>query len=174
MKTVVLTGPESTGKTTLAKKLAEHYNGLWIPEYAREYVEKLDRDYTYEDVEAIARHQIEVLDILANKHKSDNSLVFLDTHLIITKVWFEYVYHKKPQWFDKALKTSKIDLYLLCKPDIKWEYDPVRENGDKREFFYQWYKKEIRQTQTPLAEISGEGADRLNHAVDAVDALFHL
>ena len=76
-------GPESTGKTTLARHLAGRCHGTWVPEYARTYVEQLDHPYTRQDVEAIARYQVKQLQ--ADYRTED---VFFDTELIITRVWF--------------------------------------------------------------------------------------
>ena len=133
---IVITGPESTGKTLLSKQLAEHFKTDWIPEYAREYVENLDRAYTFEDVEKIAKKQIETDKQI---FKKTNDLVFIDTWLIITKVWFTEVYKNVPDWIHEHIISSKIDLFLLCKPDIEWAEDPLRENKNKRDYLFQKY-----------------------------------
>src|SRR5690554_5934857 len=92
---IVLTGPESTGKTTLAEKLANHYSLAWTKELAREFVENLNRPYIEKDVLEIAKLQIlEENKILNKNHKA----VFFDTDLIITKIWLLHVYGKSPNW----------------------------------------------------------------------------
>ncbi len=173
MYSIVLTGPESTGKSTLSKSIAKIYNGIYIPEYAREYAENLNRDYTYEDVEIIAKKQVEQYNDAKEKYK-DNTFVVFDTFLIITKIWFVFVYKKYPKWIDEALKNCKIDLYVLCKPDLEWVYDPVRENGstETRNYLYNLYKEEILKLKTPFIEISGKGEKRLNNILDYLDKNF--
>ena len=146
MYKVGIIGPESTGKTTLARYLAERYHGVLVPEYAREYVEQLGRPYTREDVETIARHQIEQLQRLTT---NDQRLYFFDTELIITKVWFEYKYGECPAWVEDALRRFPMDVYLLCYPDIEWQFDPVRENPDNREELFLHYEQEIQKLSIP-------------------------
>lgn len=139
-------GPESTGKTILARHLAQRCQGIWVPEYARTYVERLDRPYTREDVEAIARYQIEQL-----SQDYGTKDVFFDTELIITRVWFLHRQWECPEWVDEAIKSYPMDYYLLLYPDIAWQYDPVRENGDIREQLFQEYESEIRRTHVPYS-----------------------
>lgn len=167
--TIAIIGPESTGKTTLCQALSEHFGCEWIAEYARGYVEQLGRPYTYADVEQIAKKQVEQL--RDYQQDSKGKLLLLDTDLIITKVWFAHVYGRIPEWIDSAIAEQKIDFYLLLRPNIAWEYDPVRENGDKREFFYDWYKREIERTGVPFAEIGGLGSQRTQNAIEAIEKI---
>ena len=164
---IAVTGPESTGKTTLAKQLAEHFSGQYIPEFAREYVEKLSDHYTYEDVEIIANHQVE--QYLATKSES-GQLFFFDTWLIITKIWFNWVFEKSPDWLDDQIHNCPIDLFLLCQPDLPWEADPVRENGgENRIKLFNQYKKELNQYGFNFVEIGGFGEVRLQSAIAAIN-----
>lgn len=140
---VGIIGPESTGKSTLARYLARRYNGICVPEYAREYIEKLNRSYTMEDVEAIARHQIEQL------QEIKDGLYFFDTELIITKVWFEHKYGSCPAWLEQAIQDYPMDVYLLTYPDIEWKPDPVRENPDIRLELFERYESEIQKLDIP-------------------------
>jgi NadR type nicotinamide-nucleotide adenylyltransferase len=169
---VAILGPESTGKTALAKRLAEHFNTPWIPEYAREYVEKLTIPYTYDDVCNIARTQIEQEKLYEEHPELSNSYVFFDTDLIITKVWLEYKYGVVPEFITERLKTGFYDLYLLCTPDLPWEADPVREHEADREFFFNWYKKEIEQTGKPCVIVTGTGNQRVLNALAALPIIF--
>ena len=151
LKVIVVTGPESTGKSTLCQQLAEHFHSEYIAEYARNYVAEHGYKYTYKDVEHIARHQHEHLQKTIERIKSTPSesnepyLLFVDTHLIITKVWFEKVFDHEPAWLNEAIAQSPVDLYLLCQPDTPWEYDPVRENPNIRPELYNRYKALIEQ-----------------------------
>ena len=140
---VGIIGPECTGKSTLARYLANRYHGVLVPEYAREYMENLNRPYTVEDVETIARHQIEHL------QKLKDGLYFFDTELIITKVWFEHKYGSCPAWLEQAIHDYPMDVYLLTYPDIEWKPDPVRENPDIRLELFDRYESEIQKLDIP-------------------------
>jgi NadR type nicotinamide-nucleotide adenylyltransferase len=133
-KIIVVTGAESTGKSVLTEWLAHHFRVPFIPEFARSYVESLQRKYTYSDVEKIAQQQIRELQ---KKTELKYPLVFVDTWLIITKIWFEEVFGHSPQWLETAIKKTKIDLFLVCDTDLPWLPDPVRENGGKRRIYLQ-------------------------------------
>lgn len=164
---VAILGPESTGKSELAKSLAIHYSTIWIPEYAREYVEKLNSPYTYEDICRIAKTQIEQQQ--EYEDSTAGNFIFFDTDLIITKVWFEHCYKKVPEFVVERMSTNYFDFYMLCAPDLPWIPDPVREHGDDREYFFNWYLAEIEQTQKPYVIISDIGAQRLQNAIAALN-----
>ena len=169
---IAVTGPESTGKTTLALYLAKQYNGQYIPEFAREYVEKLPRHYTYDDVEAIAKIQVE--QYLSTKSISGTLFIF-DTWLIITKVWFNWVFGKTPQWLEDKILECPIDLFLLCLPDLPWEPDPVRENGgENRLKLLNLYRHELQHYGFNFVEIGGIGDVRLQSGIDAVNNMIYL
>lgn len=165
MKVAIL-GPESTGKTELASQLAQYFNVQWVPEFAREYVENLATSYTYEDVCNIASKQIEQEKYFDQQSK--DGLVFFDTDLIITKVWFQYSYNRVPQFVTEWMAENSFDFYLLCAPDLPWEFDPVREHGDDRDYFFDWYKREIEQTGKPYVVVKGVGYQRTQNAIDAL------
>jgi len=167
---IAIIGPESTGKSELAQSLAVHYNTTWIPEYAREYIEKLNRPYTYRDICKIARNQIE--EELKLENNSNGEIVFFDTELIITKVWFEYCYKRVPKFLLQRLKKNFFDLYLLCEPDIPWQPDPVREHGNDRQFFFDWYRREIELIGKPYVIINGIGKIRKENAENAIESFF--
>ena len=171
VKVIVITGPESTGKSTLCRELAAHFGSEYINEYARDYVAERGYKYTYEDVEHIAQYQHEYLrkkieEIRRKPAESDEPyMLFVDTHLIITKVWFEKVYGREPEWIAEAIAQSPVDLYLLCQPDTEWEYDPVRENPNIRPELYNRYKELIEQYGFKYEEVSGLGTARLECAL---------
>lgn len=162
---IVITGAESTGKSTLAEKLSDHFNASWIPEFARQYVENLNHKYTYADVEAIALHQIKIENELVNK-----PVVFFDTWLIITKVWFDFVYGKHPAWLHQAILNSNIDLFLLCDIDMPWVEDPLRENGgENRKILHQIYINELKTYNFEYQIVSGLDQSRLQTAINFVN-----
>ena len=162
--TFVITGPECTGKTTLAKGLAEHFSNPWIPEYARDYIQNLSRPYTYQDIEHIAGIQISQLKEFQEKAKT---LLFVDTFLIITKIWFDVVYSHYPKWIDEALKNMNIDLFFLCYPDLKWAPDKTRENGgEMRMILFERYEDELKRLQQDYVLIKGN--ERIETAIEEV------
>jgi nicotinamide riboside kinase len=163
---IVITGAESTGKSTLAEALATHYQAKWIPEFSRSYIENLHREYTYSDIEIIARHQI------AEEKSFDlgTPLVFFDTWLIITKVWFEFVFGKCPDWLHEYILQSNINLFLVCDIDIPWLPDPVRENGgENRKILHETYIHLIEEYGFNYKIISGVGNERIAKALNIVD-----
>ncbi len=193
---VGIIGPESTAKSTLAQQLAEVFAGDYILEYAREYIAALTRPYTYADVSAIARHQIQQLDIsippistpvsqslsdsLSPSKESETvqssplwggqegGCLFFDTELIITKVWFLHKYGTCPDFLLEALEHNPIDFYLLCAPDLPFEPDPLRENPHLRDYLFDWYERELQAYGKPYAIVRGEGKARLHSATQAI------
>jgi len=165
---IALLGPESSGKTTLARELAEHFRSDWVPEYAREYIEKLDGKYTMQDIVYCATEQIRSE---ADKLKDAKHYLFSDTDLINLKVWLLDVYGTYPEWMEDKIKQNHYDLYLLTAPDIPFEDDPIRENPHRRNYFFEWYKKELDDYHFPYEIIYGIGPERLKNAIAATEKL---
>jgi len=163
---IVVTGPESTGKTELCLSLGKYFDSIYIPEYARSYVEGLKSPYTFEDVEHIAQTQKnELTDVLGKGH----DIVFMDTYLLITKIWFREVYGKVPDWIEDSLTETGIDLFLVCYYDIPWVSDPVRENpGARRKYLFDEYIKEIEQLGIPMEIVKGTGPGRVQSAIKSI------
>lgn len=163
-------GPESTGKSALCKQLSDRYGYCYIEEYARAYVEGLQRPYTYNDVLHIALRQLEELHtpqaFAAGNGEAD--IVLYDTELIITKVWMQYVYGNVAPEVERAIQEQPMDMYLILTPDLEAEPDPVRENLDKREFLLEWYINEVQLTKRPYYLISGQGEARILAAIHAI------
>jgi nicotinamide riboside kinase len=169
---IAITGPECTGKTTLSQQLAAHYDTIWIPEFAREYVENLKRPYTYEDVCVIAKKQI---DDSIKEYPNAKQFIFHDTYLIITKIWFLWVYKTCPDWVYHELKKNTVDVYLLCYPDIEWKADNVRENGgETRMELFNLYKKELEFYNKKYFIVKGYEENRLNSAIQFLDSLYKI
>ena len=147
---VGIIGPESTGKSTLARYLARRYKGTYVPEYARTYVEqKGTNEVSYEELCEIARYQIEELAAISSQ-PSEN-VYFFDTELIVTKVWFEYAFGRVPEWLNEAIERYPMNSYLLTYPDLPWVPDPARSNGSDaiRKELYERYKAEIEALNIP-------------------------
>jgi NadR type nicotinamide-nucleotide adenylyltransferase len=176
IKKIVVIGPESTGKSTLCQKLAAHYNTLWVPEYAREYLEKNGTEYNYDDLLTIAKGQIDLEEkvfqqLVSNAPHSPltthYSPIFIDTDMYVMKVWAEFVFNKCHNWILNRIAERKYDLYLLCDVDLPWFEDPLREYPDKkvREKLYLFYKDLMVNQSVPWCNISGDYEERFEKAV---------
>jgi NadR type nicotinamide-nucleotide adenylyltransferase len=162
-KIIVITGAESTGKTTLTEQLAAHFGVPCLPEIAREYVENLNGKYTFSDVEKIAKMQIELFTKIS---KTNAPYIFFDTWLIITKIWFEFVYKEVPDWLIFEIERTRIDLFLVCDIDLPWVFDPVRENGgENRKILHNKYIEEINKFNFSYKIVRGTDKTRLNNAI---------
>lgn len=163
---IAVTGPESTGKSWLTRHLAAHYNTLFVPEYAREYVDGLRRPYRRKDILVIAREQ------LARENAAETAaagLLFCDTELIVAKIWEQYRYDSLHPWIERQIRKNRYDLYLLCNIDLPWEPDPQREYPHLRKFFFDWFRRELEGYGFPYHVISGDHEERLRNAVAVVD-----
>jgi len=167
-KKIVLTGPESVGKSTLTLQLGKYFNVPFGKELARDYIEKLNCNYTKNDVLDIASLQIEQEQKLM---KSNAKFVVFDTDLIITKIWLLHVYGDCPSWINKYLEGNLADLHLLCYYDIVWKYDPVRENANIRPKLFDLYKNEIEKLSIPYAVVNGIGDERFVKAKNAINEI---
>jgi NadR type nicotinamide-nucleotide adenylyltransferase len=163
---IAITGPESTGKSELAEKLAAHYDTLWVPEYAREYIDLLDRPYTREDILEIAKGQLRNENLLAGKA---SGLFFCDTELIVTKIWSEVKYGTCDPWILEKIAENKYDLFLLCNIDLPWEYDPQREHPHMRSKLFELYRNELETRSFRYFIVSGTGTKRLMNAVGYIE-----
>ncbi|MCG8702048.1 MAG: ATP-binding protein [Bacteroidales bacterium] len=160
---IIVTGPESTGKSELAVQLAKELNACYIEEYARDFISSLKRPYTFNDVLKVAEHQRQ--DWIGMKNKR----AVFDTHLIITKVWFEWVFKKYPDWIDEEIVATNNALYLCCNTDLPWVSDSVRENGgENREKLFRIYCKELEKYDLNYGIVSGVGEARVENALKII------
>ncbi len=168
MKKVVIVGPECTGKSTLSSLLAKYYNTVWVPEYARQYIDRLDRPYEKNDLLTIAKGQLELED---RKIEAANKVLICDTELNVIKIWSEHKYGDCEEEILQLMEQRTYDLYLLTGIDMPWEDDPQRENPDLREYFYDAFKKELLRQKVNFIELSGSYHERKKKAVEAIDIL---
>ncbi len=171
LKRIVIIGPESTGKSTLTTGLAGYFDTAFVPEYARLYLEQLDRPYTASDLEAIARGQISLEDTTAAACHRD--LLFCDTDLQVVKVWSEDKYNHCPAWILQEITTRHYDLYLLTDIDMPWQDDPLREHPEPqmRAYFFHIYRDIVQQSGIPFVLVTGNEQQRLARAVAAIQQL---
>jgi nicotinamide riboside kinase len=163
MNKIIITGPESSGKTTLSNALKKYFNTFLVTEYSREYIDQLNSKYNYEDLLKIAKQQL--------KNEDNTQLttpIICDTDLITIKIWSEYKYSKCESWILQHIKKQQNEsrFYLLCKPDIKWKYDPQRENQFDRKVVFDIYKKELEALNHQYFVI--DNGDRLKKAINAI------
>jgi NadR type nicotinamide-nucleotide adenylyltransferase len=169
-KRILILGPESTGKSTLAVALAAHFQEPWVPEVAREYLEKLDRPYEFNDLIQIGRQQMQLEDELARRA---TNYLFCDTDLRVIQVWSQHRYDKVDPWVLEELVRRTYDLILLCATDLPWQPDPLREHPDLeiREQLFEQYLEITQQSGFPFQLISGDASARFTASVDAILSL---
>lgn len=165
IRKIAITGPESTGKSMLTRKLAEYFHTTFVAEYAREYIASLDRPYNENDILEIAKGQ---LTGELRLEKTASNLFFCDTELIVTKIWSEVRYGSCNPWILENILINRYDLYLLCDIDLPWEDDPQREHPHMRRELFSLYHGELMKRDLPFAIISGFDDERLNNAIKAI------
>lgn len=168
IRRIMITGPESTGKSWLAQSLAEHYSTLWAPERARTYLEEINRPYTEGDLLQIAQEQLALEDELAQRA---NRLLFCDTGMLVMKIWSEHAYGRCHPWILEQARTRSYAHHLLPNIDLPWQPDPQREHPHLRSFFFNWYQQELEKAGRSYTLISGQGKERLQQAIHAIDRL---
>ena len=158
---VAIVGPESTGKTKLAIELAKVYRGVWLPEYAREYLN--DSHYTEDDVHLVAREQLyREQDFVA----ADPQFGVLDTDGVVLRVWFEEKYGHVPAYINRHLKQQPSRSYLLTYPDLPWEFDPQRESRLDLSRLFEQYERVLAEMAFDYSVVKGEGDARTECAID--------
>ena len=141
VKKIVFTGPECSGKTTLSNAIANKLNVPLVQEYAREYLNNLNREYSYSDLLNIAKGQLE----LEKNHISSESksrLIICDTNLQVIKIWSQVKYFKCDSFILK--NQDRNAFYILCYPDVNWEYDLLREHPNKIMILFDKYYKDLK------------------------------
>ena len=169
---VAITGPESTGKSTLAEKLAHHYKTDFVPEYSRTYLENFEGRYTEDDVVEIAKGQH---NLILEEEKKSSKILIADTEIVVCKIWVEYVFKHSNKIIDEILKQQDFDLYLLCDIDLPWTYDPLRENPniDERKELFEIYRNTLEQMKVPFEIVSGDDEVRVNNAIKVIEKYRH-
>jgi NadR type nicotinamide-nucleotide adenylyltransferase len=167
---IAVVGAESTGKSTMSAYLAKHYHTIWVPEYAREYCEKLTEPPTWQDEINMFHGQLALERELLPKA---NKLLICDTTFITIKIWSEQLFGRSPVEVDEELKHHHYDFYLLLDIDMPWEDDPLRDFPDMREHFMEVWHKELKALNANYKLISGLGDIRYQNAVAAIDAFLN-
>jgi len=165
---LVLTGPESTGKSALTVHLAQHLGLPYALEYAREYLEQHGADYTYDILLEMSRghkaHQARCVPRAA-------PLGVFDTDLTNYKIWSEVAYGKCHEEIVAALERETSHRYLLCYPDLPWEPDPLREHPHDRMKLFEFHRRELERLVRPYEIVRGSGPERYAQAEQAAARL---
>jgi NadR type nicotinamide-nucleotide adenylyltransferase len=172
VKRVVLTGSESTGKTTLAEQLARHYGVSWVPEFVRDYATGKGAPLDASDVEAITRGQVAREDEYRSRAAARGERLLIgDTDLLSTAVYAAHYYGRAPDWVAETARRRRPDLYLLLDIDLPWTPDPQRDRGDLRPEMHALFRAAVDASGTPFVVISGDSDARFATARAAIDDL---
>jgi NadR type nicotinamide-nucleotide adenylyltransferase len=169
IKRIAITGPECTGKSTLAKDLAEHFKTVYVPEVARFYIDALDRPYTHNDLLEIAKLQCAEEDKLIQKA---NKFLICDTDLLVIKIWSVFKYGSCDRWILDELIKRKNELYLLCNINLKWQQDSQREHPDARQELFDIYHHELLSMKASYEIITGSEEERTIKAITVLEKSF--
>ncbi len=159
---IAITGPESTGKSELCISLSKYFNEPFVDEYSREFLAKTGGAYNYYDILKIAEGQYQKeTDLLSTAP----NYLFCDTDFLVTHIWAKVRYGKSHQWIEKMIRQESYDFTLLCQVDLPWEYDPLRENPQNRDYLFNLFKDELIKLDYPFGIVTGTGSERLQNAI---------
>jgi nicotinamide riboside kinase len=173
MKVLVLTGPESSGKSWLAEEIQRQFGGVLVGEYVRQYIDEVQQDTVYADINVIAREQLAREDA-ARAVKP--ALLILDTHLLSNILWSRTLFNDCPAWLEAALAERQYDLHLLLSPDgVEWVGDGQRCQPDlgERQAFFEASRQWLVAHGQPFAVIEGSWSDRNDHVLQRVARLIN-
>lgn len=165
---IAITGPESSGKTTLANSLSELFQVSWHAEYARKYLEEKNGKYDETDLVRIALDQEK---IRSNISTSDQIQIF-DTENTVFKIWSYFKYERVSEKIIELQKSQRFDHYFLCSPEnIEWEDDPLREHPEQRAELFDLYLEELEKLSVPFTILEGSAESRLEQAAEIIEEL---
>ena len=173
MKVLVLTGPESSGKSWLAEEIQRQFGGVLVGEYVRQYIDEVQRDTVYTDIDVIAHEQLAREDA-ARAIKP--ALLILDTHLLSNILWSRTLFNDCPAWLEAALDERQYDLHLLLSPNgVEWVGDGQRCQPDlgERQAFFEASRQWLVAHGQPFAVIEGSWSDRNDHVLQRVARLIN-
>tara|TARA_B100001057_G_C22314967_1_gene743533 strand:+ start:88 stop:594 length:507 start_codon:yes stop_codon:yes gene_type:complete len=165
MLKIAITGPESSGKTTLSAALAEHYKVSYIPEFARTYLGKTKGQYQQLDLDIIAQGQLKSLDSFKGY------IAICDTDFSVLELWSQYKYNSVSHYIKELVSKDFFDLHVLCAPDIPWEPDPLRETPNSRDALFELYKTNLKTYKKNFIVVNDTHENRFKKSVQAIDLL---
>ncbi len=163
---IAVVGPECSGKTTLAEALMLHHRAWCVSEVAREYLDELDRPYVEADLLEIAKAQAQYEDMISGEF---NGLMACDTDMITIRIWSEEKFGRCDPWIRRQTEDRHYDLWLLCKPDIPWVADPLRENPHDRDRLFAVYEDMLKWLEKPYVIMQGSREGRAKAAWRAIE-----
>lgn len=167
VRTVVVTGPECTGKTTLAAALADIFAAPWTPEAARRFAERAGEPLSAATVAPIARLSMRMED---EARAASPPLLIRDTDLVSTVVYARHYYGALEEWIRTEAVARRGGLYLLCAPDLPWTADGIRDRPAQREQLHADFARTLAELGASVAEVRGTGEGRTLAAVASVRA----
>lgn len=165
---IVLTGPESSGKSALCQALSKTLNCPWVSEYAREFLEDKGTDYDYETLIEIYQGHLKKQHLAL---KNNPKLILFDTDSINYKVWSQRVFGKVPEDIEKGMQRESTHHYLICYPDLAWEPDRLRENPHDRKDIFNEHQQLIVELERPFQIVKGQKEERLKNSLAALQRL---
>jgi NadR type nicotinamide-nucleotide adenylyltransferase len=168
MRKIAIVGPESSGKSTLARTLGGMLDAVVVGEYARSYLETHGTGYQERDLKAFTEGQMEAEFFAAKK---PGSIMICDTDMITIRIWSEERFGRCDPWIVEQSQRWHYDLWLLCSPDIPWEPDPLRENPHDRDRLFQVYLNMLEQLGRPYEIIAGDREARIARALRAIERI---
>ncbi len=156
------TGPESSGKTTLSKAIAEKIQANYYPEFSREYLNNRNGTYTKKDLDKIALGQFEFINQIDKKNQ------VYDTEMLVIQIWSEFKYHSCSELILNLVQQQQIDHYFLCSPDIPYEEDPLRECPEQRDELFDIYLNKLKTYKVPFSIIKGTPSERIEKTLEII------
>jgi len=162
---IAITGPESSGKSTIAQQLSSFLGGCFVKEYAREYL-KNGSHYQMEDLIEIANKQY-----VMNQGKGcEKEILICDTELTVIKIWAMEKFGYCPGEIISLYESQKFDIFFLCKPDMPWQPDPLREDENNRNYLFNLYQEELFLEDEEFVVLQGSEEERLKTALETITA----
>lgn len=163
----VFTGPESSGKTSISKAVAENFEAQWFPEFAREYLTKRQGSYDFDDIAKIGIKQEET-----RRLKEKAGIKIYDTEAIVLYIWSTFKYGKCSEKVEALMENQQFEHYFLCNPkDIPWEEDPLREHPQQREELFELYLSQLEKLKVDFTILEGPLENRVEKAMNIIEEI---
>ncbi|MFT4525781.1 MAG: NadR type nicotinamide-nucleotide adenylyltransferase [Bacteroidia bacterium] len=160
---ISIVGPESTGKSTLAKRLGEHFSAPIVPEFSRSFLQNRNGIYEESDLIEIAKGQLKLEQETLEQSPSH---MICDTDLVVIKVWQEFKYGHSNAKLDEMVRKQKNRVHLLTYPDLEWVSDPLRENPNELLDIFNKYIDVLESIKANYFVVKGIEQERFQNALD--------
>lgn len=164
---ITFTGPESSGKTSISKAVAAHFDAQWFPEHAREYLLKKKGEYEFGHIEQIAINQ----EMLRNAEE-EKGLKIYDTENTVLYIWSIFKYKECAESVKTLMENQHFNHYFLCSPEgIPWEEDPLRESPNHRAELFDLYLAELQKQEVDFTILKGDFNSRCEQAISIIEEI---